>query len=160
MKRLILSMGLILVASILVLSSTARAQSATPTIIQVMPGEVKWTPSPTFAGGAQNAVIYGSPSKPGLYVILMKFPPHWKNAPHFHSIEQVATVLSGTVYFGLGESYDPNKLKLLPPGSVYTEPLNTPHYAETREEGVILHVTGVGPSVTQYVNPADDPRKK
>lgn len=85
---------------------------------------------------------------------------NWKNGPHSHPVEQIVTVLSGTVYAGLGESHDPNKLRMFPAGSVYTEPINTPHYTETREEGAILQATGIGPFGTQYVNPADDPRKK
>jgi hypothetical protein len=49
---------------------------------------------------------------------------------------------------------------MFPAGSVYTEPIKTPHFSETRTEGVILQVTGVGPNALQYVNPSDDPRKK
>jgi uncharacterized RmlC-like cupin family protein len=116
--------------------------------------------APTLPAGAQFAVVYGKPLISGLYVMLVKIPPNWKNPPHSHPVEQVVTVLSGTVYAGLGESFDPNKLKMFPAGSVYTEPLNTPHFTETREEGAILQSTGVGPYSTQYVNPADDPRKK
>jgi len=160
MKRSILFMVFLLVVGILGSSNTVQPQSPTPTIVQVTPGEVKWMPSPALPAGAQLAVVYGNPLKPGLYVMLLKFPANWKNPPHSHPIEQVATVLSGTVYSGLGESFDPNKLKMFPPGSVYTEPVNMSHFTETREEGVILHVTGVGPFSTQYINPADDPRKK
>jgi len=121
---------------------------------------LKWMSSPALPAGAQIVVVYGSPLKPGLLVMLLKFPPNWKNPPHSHPAELVVTVLSGTVYSGLGESFDPNKLKMFPAGSVYTEPLNTPHFTETRGEEVILQGTGIGPFTTQYVNPADDPRKK
>ena len=61
---------------------------------------------------------------------------------------------------GLGESYDPNKLKMFPAGSVYVEPVGTPHFTETKEEGAILQITGVGPFGTQYVSPADGSGKK
>jgi quercetin dioxygenase-like cupin family protein len=160
MKRSILLIGFLFVVGIFALSNTAQPQSPTPTILELTPGEVKWMPSPALPPGAQVAVVYGNPLKAGLYVLLVKFPPNWKNPPHSHPIEQIATVLSGTVYSGLGESYDPKKLKMFPAGSVYTEPLNTPHFTETREEGAILQATGIGPLGTQYVNPADDPRKK
>jgi hypothetical protein len=35
----------------------------------------------------------------------------------------------------------------------------TPHFAWNADE-VIVQLSGVGPSGTTYVNPADDPRKK
>ena len=159
-KRSICFSVLLFAVGTFILAERAQTQTTTPVYIQVTPAEVKWMPFPGLPPGAQIAVIYGNPTKPGLYVMLLKFPPNYKNPPHSHPVDQVATVLSGTVYSGLGESFDSNKLKMFPAGSVYTEPLNTPHFTETREEGVILQVTGVGPVGTQYVNPADDPRKK
>ena len=54
---------------------------------------------------------------------------------------------------------DEKALTALPPGSSYTEPPNTPHFARTREE-VVLQIVGYGPSSTTYVNPADDPNRK
>ena len=160
MKRLILLMAFLFVVCIFGLSNTAQPQSPTPTAVQVTPSEVKWAPFPALSTGAQIAVIYGNPFKPEHYVMLIKYPPNFKVLPHFHPIEQVATVLSGTIYSGIGESFDPNKLTMFPAGSIYTEPVKTPHFSETRAEGVILQVTGVGPNAMQYVNPSDDPRKK
>ena len=121
MKRSILLVSFLSVVGILALSNTAQPQSATPTILELTPSDVKWMPSPALPPGAQVAVVYGSPLKSGLYVMLVKFPPNWKNPPHSHPIEQIATVLSGTIYSGLGESFDSNKLKVFPAGSVYTE---------------------------------------
>ncbi len=161
MKRSILPLiAFLSVVGILGLSDTAQPQSPTPTILQLTPEEMKWMPSPALPAGAQVAMVYGNPTKPGLYVMLVKFPANWKNLPHSHSIEQIVTVLSGTVFAGLGDSFDPNKLKKFTPGSVYTEPLNTPHFTETKEEGAVIQVTAVGPFYKKYVNPADDPRKK
>jgi beta-xylosidase len=40
----------------------------------------------------------------------------------------------------------------------YLEPFNRSHFAETGDEPVIVQITGVGPSSTQYVDPASDPR--
>lgn len=160
MKRSIWFLAFLVCVGALTLSGTAQPQAPKPILVQVTPAEVKWIPFPIFPAGAQVSVIYGNPSNPGLYVLLLKLPPNYKVPPHTHPVEQVATVLSGTVYSGLGESFDPNKLRMFPAGSVYTEPLNTPHFTETRGEEVILHATGVGPGGTQYVNAADDPRKK
>jgi quercetin dioxygenase-like cupin family protein len=160
MTRSIWLMAFLSVVCIFILSGTAEPQSLTPTTVQVTPADIKWMPFPALPAGAHFAMIYGNPTNPELYVMLLKFPPNFKVPPHSHPVEQVATVISGTVYSGLGESYDPNKLRMFPAGSVYTEPLNMPHFLETREGGVIFQVTGVGPLSMQYVNSADDPRKK
>jgi hypothetical protein len=155
MKRLIALVALLFVVGIFGLSNTAQPQSPASTTVQMTPGEVKWMFDPALPAGAQLTVAYGSPSKPGVYVMLLKFPANWKNPPHSHPIDQVYTVLSGMVYAGLGESYDPDKLKVFPAGSVYVEFLNTPYFTQTGEEGATLQVTGVGPFGTQYINPAD-----
>jgi quercetin dioxygenase-like cupin family protein len=152
MKRSFLFMALFIVVGIFGLSSIVEPQSLTPTIVQLTPSEMKWVTPNSLPAGAQLAVVYGNPFKPGLYVMLAKFPANWKNPPHTYPIEQVATVLSGTVYSGLGKTYDSNKLRMFPTGSVYTEPLNTPHFTETREEEVILHITGIGPFTRNMLN--------
>ncbi len=72
----------------------------------------------------------------------------------------IATVLSGTVCSGLGETSDPNKLKMYPAGSVYIEPLNAPHFTRKRGKEVILKGTLIGPFTAQYVNLPGDPRNE
>jgi quercetin dioxygenase-like cupin family protein len=160
MKRSILFLAFLILAAAIGIPRAACPQGQQPVLVQITPSEVKWMPFKAAGAGAQIAFIYGNPSKPELYVMLVKYPPNMKFLPHFHPVEQVATVLSGTIYFGLGKNFDPNKLKMFPVGSVYTEPLRTSHFSATKEEEAILQVTGIGPIDTQYVNPADDPRKK
>jgi hypothetical protein len=63
------------------------------------------------------------------------------------------------LYIGYGDRFHAADLKVLRAGSFYTEPANRTHFAETREEPVIVQITGVGPSSTSYVNPASDPRR-
>jgi pimeloyl-ACP methyl ester carboxylesterase/uncharacterized RmlC-like cupin family protein len=109
--------------------------------------------------GIQTVILKGNPDEAGLYAIVLRIPAHTKIAAHEHPDDRVAAVLSGTWFFGYGEHFDPSIMKALPPGSVYTEPPHRPHFAETRDEAVILEITGFGPSGTVYVNPAADPRQ-
>jgi quercetin dioxygenase-like cupin family protein len=127
--------------------------------VQFRPEERKWSPFPVFGRGSQIAVLRGAPLKPGLFVIHVRFPAQSNLPAHTHPIEHVVTVLSGTYYVGMGEKYDSKLLREFPAGSVYNVPANTPHFAETREE-VVLQIVGIGPTATEYVNPAEDPRKK
>jgi len=111
------------------------------------------------AAGIQTVVLKGDPTKAGLYVLALRVAPNMSIQAHSHQDDRVATVLKGTWYFGYGQKLDEKALKALPVGSSYTEPPNTAHFAQTRDE-VILEIVGYGPSSTTYVNPADDPTKR
>ncbi len=111
------------------------------------------------ASGIETVVLKGDPTKPGLYVLALRAAPNVTIQAHSHKDDRVATVLKGTWYFGYGEKFDEKVLKALAPGSSYTEPPNTAHFARTREQ-VVLEIVGYGPTSTTYVNPADDPTKK
>jgi hypothetical protein len=75
-----------------------------------------------------------------------------------HPDSRFVTILSGTFYVAFGDTYDETKFKALPPGGIYTEPAKANHFGETRNEPVIVAITGYGPSGTTYANPADAPR--
>ena len=133
---------------------------------RVTPSEVKW-PAPAAGSvgtsgnaGTQTVVLKGDPTKPGLYSLLLRVGPNTKIEAHAHPDDRVATVISGTWYFGYGATFDEKALKMLSPGSFYTEPPNTNHFAMTRGEGVTIQITGTGPSGTSYADPANDPARK
>ena len=54
--------------------------------------------------GAQIAVLYGDPGKAGPFVFRLKFPAGYKVAAHMHPNDYDVTVLSGTMYLGMGVS--------------------------------------------------------
>ena len=110
--------------------------------------------------GVHTKVLFGDPSKPGLYAILLFVPPNTRIEAHSHRDDRMATVVSGTWHFGYGDRYDATALKTLPPGSVYSEPGTRAHnhYAQTGREPVVVHIVGYGPTDTQYVNPAHTPK--
>jgi len=106
----------------------------------------------------RTVVLKGDPSRASLYTIMLQIPAHTKIAAHTHPDDRVATVVSGTWYFGYGDRFDSAALKALPPGSFYTEPSHRSHFAETRDEPVVVQITGFGPSATDYIDPVSDPR--
>ena len=133
---------------------------------RVTPSEVKW-PAPTAGGvgtsgvaGTQTVVLKGDPTKAGLYTLLLRVGPNTRIEAHAHPDDRVATVISGTWYFGYGAKFDEKALKTLPAGSFYTEPPHMNHFAMTRGDGVTIQITGTGPSGTTYVDPANDPARK
>ena len=115
-------------------------------------------PGTSGVAGIRTVVLKGDPSKAGLYTILLRVPAHTRIAAHRHPDDRVATVVSGTWYFGYGGAFDAASLKALPPGSFYTEPPEEDHFAETRDSAVTVQISGVGPTGTTYVRAADDPQ--
>ena len=117
---------------------------ADDTTILKFSNDIKYTSS---GKGVETSVLYGDPSKPGLYVVRLKLPAGAKVMPHIHPGEaRTMTVLSGTLYFGFGTEFDETKLKAYPPGTFFTELPTTPHFVAAKDSEVIFQAAGLGPS--------------
>src|SRR5262249_31631442 len=147
--------------------SSARGRPATSRSIlpdmRLTPEEVRANQTGTeqigssFLAGVSTKVLAGDPATTGFYTIILSVPPNTTIPAHSHQDERMATVVSGTWQFGYGDRLDAKALKSLPPGSVYSEPGGQNHFARTGAEPVLVQITGVGPTDTRYVNPADAP---
>ena len=81
---------------------TAYGQGAGESVVK-FPDQLDWK-APPLIGGASTAILYGDPAKATVYVTRTKFPAGIKVLPHTHPDEwRTVVVLSGTIYFGLGE---------------------------------------------------------
>jgi hypothetical protein len=125
----------------------------------VLPEEIKWEPFAAFPPSARLAVVVGHPSEPGPYATRVKVPHDVKLMPHVHTEDRVYTVISGVFYIGLGDTFDAEKLKAYPPGSVIVLPGETPHFHWARSGEYVTQVTAIGPLGMEYIDPSDDPRK-
>ena len=131
------------------LAATAFAQQTGQVL--VLPDQIEWK-APPMVGGATTAILYGDPTKAGVYVTRTKFPAGTKGMPHTHPDEwRTVVVLSGTHYFGLGEQWDEAKLKVHPPGTFFSEPFKAPHFAWAKEGEVVLQITATGPTATTNI---------
>jgi pimeloyl-ACP methyl ester carboxylesterase/quercetin dioxygenase-like cupin family protein len=101
--------------------------------------------------GVTTRVLAGDPSRSGLYTIVLFVPAHTTIQAHSHRDDRTATVISGQWQFGYGDHFEAASLKRLPPGSVYSEPAGTNHFARTLAEPALVEITGVGPTDTKYV---------
>jgi quercetin dioxygenase-like cupin family protein len=138
-KRNILALSLAAV-----FSATALSTRAEEGLILKMPKDIVFTDT---GKGVETTVLYGDPSKPGLYVVRLRLPPGARVAPHVHPGEaRTMTVLSGTLYFGFGDKWDETKLVAYPPGTFFTELPSTPHFVAARDGEVIFQASGIGPS--------------
>jgi quercetin dioxygenase-like cupin family protein len=106
------------------------------------------------AEGGRQTVIYGNPSKPGLYVVRITFPPGQGSHPHFHDQARYITVIKGTWYVSLGakaDVYDPDHMQAMKPGSFLYEPANGHHYDMAKDEAVTVQIMGMGPVKTTQI---------
>lgn len=103
-------------------------------------------------GPPQTVVLYGDPSKPGLFVSRVRFSPGWKDPPHWHpDSARTVAVLSGTLYFGSGDTWDETKIKAYPAGTFYSEPPKAPHFTWAKDGEVVIQITGIGPSGKTFI---------
>jgi len=86
------------------------AAQGTQTSILKLPQDIEF--KRPLAGPPQTVVLYGDPKQPGLFVSRVKFSAGWKDPPHWHPDEaRTVVVLSGTLYFGSGDTWDEGKFK-------------------------------------------------
>ncbi len=125
--------------------SILAAQAQTPDQqIVTLPDEIQFKGLP---GAPLIATVYGDPTKPGVFVQRYKIPAGLKLMPHSHpDSPRTVAVLSGTLYYALGENWDETKLRALPAGTFFTEAPNAAHYAWAKDGEVILQLTSVGPT--------------
>jgi quercetin dioxygenase-like cupin family protein len=112
----------------------------------------------SLLAGVSTKVLFGDPSKPEFYTIILSVPPNTTIAAHAHRDNRTATVVAGMWNFGYGDHFSKQALKTLPPGSVYSEPAGSNHFAQTGDEPVLVEISGFGPTDTHYANPADQPK--
>ncbi len=130
--------------------------------VLLVPADIQWMAAPPQTGipsAVQMAVLSGDPFKPGMFSVRLKIPDGGKVAAHWHPTDEHITVLQGTFAAGMGDKLDESALHEFPTGSYIEMPKRMHHFAMAKGE-TIVQVHAMGPFVLNYVDPADDPRKK
>jgi hypothetical protein len=134
---------LVPVIAMLVLIGSARAPELNPAALAYkLPDQIKWIDG---GKGALRAVIFGDPSKPGLYIVLVRWTAHHMSRPHFHPNDRFITVLSGTWWVGTGAKFDPDSTVALPAGTFVTHFGKQIHYDGAKDVDAVLEIVGEGP---------------
>jgi quercetin dioxygenase-like cupin family protein len=132
---------------------TAMWVAGAPNFIRITPADVAWRDIPG-SPGAQEAVLYGDPTKEGTYVVRVKFPPHVMDLPHYHPNDRFVTVLEGTWYAGTGDTFDAARAMPMKPGSFMLHPAKAAHWDGSRgNETVVVQITGNGPADSIQLDP-------
>ena len=123
----------------------------------ITPDKLQWSGVASMAPGARIAVIEGNLAKEEPFTLRLKLPADYRIDPHTHPAYERVTVISGTLHFAHGNTFDRTATTALPAGGVAIMAPGAPMFGYTTEETVIqLH--GVGPWGIRYVNSEDDPR--
>jgi quercetin dioxygenase-like cupin family protein len=121
-----------------------------PAAVQVVaPDQIKWVRN--SAGTSEQAVLFGDPSKPGPYVIRIKWLPGNMSRPHTHATDRFFVVISGTWWVGSGTKFDPDSTVPTKPGSYVIHHAGQPHYDGAKGEETVIQVFGIGPLTTEVV---------
>ena len=131
----------------LAVAGAASAQTPPPpdpaVLAYKLPAQIEWKGDPK--AGPLSYVLWGDPTKPGPYAILVKWPPHQMSRPHTHPNARYITVISGTWWVGTGKTYAPETTTPVPAGSVVTHFAQQFHYDGAKDEPVMLEIVGEGP---------------
>lgn len=112
----------------------------------IEPKDIKWVPN--AAGTVEFAVLYGDPSKPGLYVVRNKWKAGNMSRPHFHPNDRLIVVLEGTWWVGTGDVFDPNKTVPMGPGTHVLHYGGKIYYDGAKDGDTIIQIHGIGPETS------------
>lgn len=128
----------------------ARAAELNPLSVEFQQAkDIKWVRN--AAGTTEQAVLFGDPSKPGPYVVRIKWLPGNFSRPHFHNNDRFFVVLSGTWWVGTSSTFDPESTVPMPAGSYVIHHGGQVHFDGAKNEEAIIQVWGVGPVQTVQV---------
>lgn len=113
------------------------------------PSDIKWVRN--AAGTNEQAILFGDPTKPGPYVIRIKWLPGNFSKPHFHNSDRFFVVISGTWWVGTGSKFDTEQTVAVPAGSYVIHKGGQTHFDGAKNEEAIIQVTGIGPVTTEQL---------
>lgn len=129
---------------LLLAPSRAAEQPAFPPaeiMAVTLPDKIDWQRGPT----SDRAVLYGDPSKPGVYVQLVRWKAGNMSRPHMHPNARYITVIEGTWWLGSGPKYDPASTYPAKAGTFVVHHPNQLHYDGAKDEDCVIQIVGMGP---------------
>jgi quercetin dioxygenase-like cupin family protein len=97
-------------------------------------------------GQPQTAAVFGDSTKPELYGVVIKWPPHTNSRPHSHPNARYITVLSGTWWVNTGAKYTPETMVPVKPGAFVIHYPNEIHYDGAKDDSAMIYIVGMGPA--------------
>ena len=139
------------------LAATAAAQ--TPFSLKNT-NQMKWGPAPSMLPkGAKIVVLSGNPmGTSGQFVMRIKMPPGYVVPAHWHSTDELLTIISGDFHGGMGDKLDKKKSATVRAGGFVAMPAKMHHFAWTKS-GAVVQINAMAPFDIHYIDPKTDPTK-
>jgi hypothetical protein len=131
------------VGALIATFASAVAELNPAAVAFTLPDKIVWKPG---APGSEQAILTGDPSKPGLYVVMIKWLPGKMSVPHFHPNDRFIMVLKGTWWMGTGAKFDPASMVPMPTGTFVTHFGKQVHYDGAKDEEAVVLIAGEGPA--------------
>lgn len=159
MKKQFFVRLLIIFISVILLSMTAcntwaekssDVPSSQTQVQSILPDDLQWRENSDIAG-VQSATAVGDSSNPELYVLFGKMKEGVTFPAHTHPDDRVTTVISGVMYYGVGEQFDRTRVQPYPAGSVVYTPAGVPHFMQVQDGETVMQETGFGPTGLKFM---------
>jgi len=142
--------AVIIACALNALPLTAQAQTTTKDFVTIKREQIVWKDGDL---GVKSTVLFGDPTKAGLYIVRNIFPAGIMSTPHSHDQDRYVTVIRGTWNAGTGPSWDPASTDPLPTGSVMFHPAGAVHFDGSIKDETEVQIMGMGPVTTKSVYP-------
>lgn len=132
-------------ACVVALAAASTASADSGDVHVVRPDDVPWEvvrPDPPLA----RAMIHGDQAKPGPFTFRVRASAGHRLLPHTHPDARTITVLQGTYWSAVGETWDEARLVAYPSGTFYVVPAGVPHFSAVLEGETVFQESGTGPS--------------
>jgi len=123
--------------------STIAAELNPAAVAYTLPDKIEWKPN---SPGSEQAILAGDPTKPGLYVVMIKWLPGNMSIPHYHPNDRFIMVLKGPWWMGTGTKVDPAGMVPMPTGTFVTHFAKQLHYDGAKDEEAVVLISGEGPA--------------
>lgn len=131
-----------LFAAVVVVFVPSRAADLDPKAITItLPEKINWQKGAT----QDTALLQGDPSKPGIYVQLLRWKAGNMSRPHSHLTDRFIYVLEGTWWLGTGPNFDPDSTVPVKAGTFVVHTAGQLHYDGAKDEDALLYIVGMGP---------------
>jgi quercetin dioxygenase-like cupin family protein len=126
----------------------------------VSPSDLTWRPVTTLPPGVEISIIQGPFDKKQPFMYRLRYQPGWTVPGHSHPGAYHLTVISGTFNLGLGSKFDKSKTRPLKAGTVVLVAAGQKHFAWVDDDQTVVQIDAVGPWITIWADPKDDPASK
>jgi hypothetical protein len=137
--------GLSLAALTLCASAGLAAELDPAAVTYKTPDQFQWR-DPTMKAPNNQTVLYGDPTKPGLYIYINTAKAGRFSPPHYHPNDRFIMVQKGPWWVGSGTKRDPERTLAMPVGSFVIHHGKQVHWDGTKDDDSAILIIGQGPA--------------